>query len=88
MKVIQSKNFIKLSYSDYQTMPGFIPKNIPRGQANILFDSKSNAPLSSKDIEKIWKNKYPQGTKSKLVYQTGERIPVVNSDDDIPKISI
>jgi len=85
VKVIETENFFKRAYTDYNTMPNFSPKTIkgiPRIMTNTI------APLSKDDIKKIWKSHRTRGVIPKLIYQKGKRVPSVDETQTVPKSAV
>ena len=77
----------KAYYSDYNTLPGFLPsRNRPNSNPNILF-TNDKTPGSEEDIIRRWKEKQ-KGLKTRKVYQTGDIIPVIDNGEKIPLIPV
>ena len=85
MKVIETKNFFKKAYTDYNTMPNFDPKGI-KGFPRIMIDD--SAPLTEEAIKNIWKKRKTRGVTQKPVYQKGITVPSVDETQTVPKPSI
>ena len=85
LKVLETENFFKRAYTDYNTMPNFSlksPKGIPRIMTNII------TPPSEEDIKKIWKSRRTHGVIPKLIYQKGKRVPSVDETQTVPKSAV
>jgi len=82
IKKTQAVKKISYNYSDYNTMPNFMPRDRPDNQPDILFKDKGE----SKDaIKKKWKSKKQQeGVTYKNIYQEGIKVPVVDIEHEIP----
>lgn len=85
MKVIETENFFKRAYTDYNTIPNFSPKTI-KGIPRIMINDI--VPLTEEAIKKIWKKRKTRGVIPKLIYQKGKKIPSVDETQTVPKSAV
>ena len=73
MRIIQTKEFLKISYKNLEIQPKWINPDV-NGQGTSFFSNYTIVPDSPKDIKKRWKRKQRRITK--------------DNKDEMPKGSI